>query len=958
MSNHNLSSVSAGYFFTNRISVFLPALTFLVVFTSFSSSSKRADFEPVCTAAVNVNINPNLCYAAISVSNILQGQYEASEYQLELFDSESNSLGDTIPGIYAGQTISAVVTHKLSNFTCSTTIKVYDQSAPKLSIPADIVLRCDQEPEAALTGTATADDCTPVDITYEDKWSETFCGNPKIQILRIWTAVDAQGLIDVDTQHIDIRRATSADIRFPADVEISCSDYLADTHLVNAEADKAGVPTLVDNSRCGLIYTHQDQKLPICGDLTTSFLIIRKWTVLDACGTQIFTTDGAGNDNLQFIRVVDRTPPVIEAVLEDLEANVRKEDNGYGVCSAVGFIPPPNVVDECNKVTIRIYSGVGELIYVNGKDGAEGGYIPFPGLRLGGPHQIFYEVEDACGNISNLSVSVKVIDEAEPILLCDSKVTVNLSLDGQGRLEPFMIDEGSRDNCCLDKMQIRWIDESVLSFRDRINIYCAVEPRQAVMRAWDCSGNFNDCVTTVVTHDPLPATFYSTPAEVIEVDCGSDLSVFQNPQYQAPIFQDNCPMDIRFSIRDSINNCGTTDLWREWRLQDHPDHPVLRFGQLVHLTDEEAPFILPPTTDTFCDSDGDCREMIRLEIMVSDNCDADLTLTHRFSFEGGAFSGDPYGKLVKEGNEYVLQGEYPVGEHEIYVTATDACGNNSQGRYPLVIKDCSPPVVVCRDKPEFMIGEDLQIVLSPEDFVASVTDSCNNYLLTFADSEAENRIFTCESLGQHEVTIWATDSENNRSICTVTFFIVADGLVCEPLGRLSGRITTETGAGVGMVMLELNGPDTLHTVTDPQGYYRFESVPMNVEYELTTEKKINPGNGVSVLDIIRISRHILGLETITSPYQLIAADVNRSGNISILDIITARRVILGLDEFFANNPNSWTFIPGDFTFTDPDHPLQERIPESLHFDLVLPESEIHLIGVKYGDVNGSADGTR
>lgn len=154
MSNHNLSSVSAGHFFIHRISISLLVFTFLVIFTGFSSN-KRQPFEPVCTGAVNVNINPNLCYAAISVSNILQGQYEASEYQLELFDSENNSLGDTIPGSYAGQTITAAVTHSLSNFTCSTTIRVYDQSAPKLSIPEDIVLRCDQEPEPALTGTAT-----------------------------------------------------------------------------------------------------------------------------------------------------------------------------------------------------------------------------------------------------------------------------------------------------------------------------------------------------------------------------------------------------------------------------------------------------------------------------------------------------------------------------------------------------------------------------------------------------------------------------------------------------------------------------------------------------------------------------------------------------------------------------------------------------------------------------------
>lgn len=957
MSNYPLRSSATGRYYRRGTYLYPLALFLLIGLTSFSNR-KASFFEPVCTGAVNININPNYCYAKISLSNILRGDYEPSEYQLEIFDSANNNLGDSIPGYYAGQTLTAVVTHSLSNFTCSTSISVYDESPPVLKVPADQTLRCDQEPETTLTGTASAADCTPVSITYEDEWSETFCGNPKIQILRIWKAVDAQGLMDVDTQYIDIVRATAIDLRFPPDVEISCSDYLADSRVINATADAAGIPTLVDNARCGLIYTHQDQKLPICGDFATSFLIIRKWTVLDACGNQVFTEDGAGNDNHQFIRVIDTQPPVIEAVLNDLEATLRKEDNGYEVCSSVGFIPAPVVTDECNNVTIRIYSAVGELEYVNGKDGAEGGYIPFPGLQLGGPHQIFYEVQDACGNISSLSSNVTVIDEAEPIMLCDSKVTVNLSLDGQGRLEPFMIDEGSRDNCCIDKMQIKWTDESILSFRDRINIYCAVEPRQAIMRAWDCSGNFNDCVTTVVTHDPLPATIYSTPAELIEVDCGSDLSVFENPQYEAPIFQDNCPMDIQFSIRDSVNSCGKIDLWREWTLQDHPDHQPLHFGQLIHLVDNEAPVIESPVNEPFCDSDGDCRETIRLNIAITDNCDADFMVTHRFSQDGGAFVADAFGQLSKTDNGFRLEGAYPVGEHEIFLTATDACGNTSDGRYPLVIRDCSPPVINCLTNPEFTIGEDLQVVLSPEDLVESVVDSCHAVTLTFADTDAEHLIYTCDSLGKREVNIWATDAANNRSKCSVTLFVVADGLVCEPLGRLSGRITTENGNGVGMAILDLNGPDTLHTVTDPEGYYRFENIPLNVEYELSATKKINPGNGVSVLDIIRISRHILGLEIMTSPFDLIAADVNRSGNVSILDIITARRVILGLDEFFVNNPYSWTFVPGDFTFTDPENPLQERIPETVHFKLILTESEINFTGIKYGDVNGSADGTR
>lgn len=954
-----MSLTSSGHsFFTDRshrqIRIFLLVAILILGFSAGAFSSK-VSFEPSCRSAVNITINPNLCYAHIRASSLLLGDYKAEEYTVAIFDQQENSLGDTIPGIYAGQTVRAEINHTLSDFNCTSFISVYDLNAPILDLPENKVLACTEEPDLSVTGTATASDCTPVTVTYEDQWTETLCGNPKITILRIWTAADIQGFTTIDTQYIEIVRASAEDLLFPPDLDYTCTEYLADTRIIEATGQGSGIPTLVNNPRCGLIYTYQDQRLSICGEPENSFLILRKWTVLDACGNTIFEEDGAGNDNTQIIRVLDKTAPIIEPILQDIPATVRKEDNGFSVCSSVGFIPAPKITDECNMVTIRIFSAVGELDYVNGVDGAEGGYIPFPGLTLGGPHEIFYEAVDACGNSSEISTAVTVIDNAVPIMLCDKNVTVSLSLNGSGRLEPFMIDEGVRDNCCLDKLQIKWVNESILSFRDRINIYCAAEPRQAILRAWDCQGNFNDCTTTVTTHDPLPATIKSVPPEVVEVNCGIDRSIYADPQYQSPIFEDNCPMDIQFTIRDSINTCGTADLWREWTLQDHPDHQVLRVSQLVHFIDEEAPLLSVVPLAAVCDPDGDCRELVRYPLAIADNCSEDLTVTHRFSLDGGAFVDDPFGQLISEADGLVLEGTYPIGEHEIFISVTDPCGNSTNGRYPLIVKDCTPPELVCREDQEFFIGEDRQLVLFPEDFVEIAEDACNDLVLSFADTEAENKIYDCDSLGLRQVSIWATDSGNNRSKCTVNFSIFETGGSCQPLGRLQGRIVNPAGEGIELVIVNLNGPDTLQAVTGADGHYRFEGVPLDTDYELAPSKAINPGNGVSVLDIIRLSRHILGLDYLTDPYAIIAADVNKSGNVTTLDIISARRVILGLSENFAGNPDSWRFLPDGYIFMDPERPLQERVPENVNFKLVLEETTVDFIGIKYGDVNGSAD---
>lgn len=67
-------------------------------------------------------------------------------------------------------------------------------------------------------------------------------------------------------------------------------------------------------------------------------------------------------------------------------------------------------------------------------------------------------------------------------------------------------------------------------------------------------------------------------------------------------------------------------------------------------------------------------------------------------------------------------------------------------------------------------------------------------------------------------------------------------------------------------------------------------------------------NGVTVLDLVQIRSHILGIQNIPNkPYGWIAADVNFSGTITTLDMILIRKVILAIDNNFEHG--SWRFVP-------------------------------------------------
>jgi hypothetical protein len=121
----------------------------------------------------------------------------------------------------------------------------------------------------------------------------------------------------------------------------------------------------------------------------------------------------------------------------------------------------------------------------------------------------------------------------------------------------------------------------------------------------------------------------------------------------------------------------------------------------------------------------------------------------------------------------------------------------------------------------------------------------------------------------------------------------------------------------------------------------------------TPYKDDNPLNGVTTYDLVLISRHILGIEPLGSPYKMIAADADSSNSITIFDIVELRKLILGIYGSLPNN-TSWRFVPRSFVFTNPDNPFQDTIPEKIGFTIPPPTNEVSFYGIKVGDVNGTA----
>jgi hypothetical protein len=123
------------------------------------------------------------------------------------------------------------------------------------------------------------------------------------------------------------------------------------------------------------------------------------------------------------------------------------------------------------------------------------------------------------------------------------------------------------------------------------------------------------------------------------------------------------------------------------------------------------------------------------------------------------------------------------------------------------------------------------------------------------------------------------------------------------------------------------------------------------DYTIYPELNKNPLNGVSTFDLLLIQKHILNTKKIENPYELIAADVNKSGSISILDMLQLRKIILGVDKEFKEN-KSWRFVDANFTFKKEASPYQ--FPEIVNINDLNGSAEAHFYGIKIGDVNRNA----
>jgi len=171
-----------------------------------------------------------------------------------------------------------------------------------------------------------------------------------------------------------------------------------------------------------------------------------------------------------------------------------------------------------------------------------------------------------------------------------------------------------------------------------------------------------------------------------------------------------------------------------------------------------------------------------------------------------------------------------------------------------------------------------------------------------------------------------TDQAGNAQFCSTDIFIQDNGAACSDSVKttaIGGRIFTEDGQVMEEVPVLLTGGVEEMGYTDEDGSYLFDELSSEETYTIRPMPNEDYREGLSTFDLLLIRKHILGITPLSSPYKMIAADVNDSKAITAFDMVIIRQVVLGSREDFNQNA-SWRYIDASYDFPDPRNPFLEE----------------------------------
>lgn len=554
----------------------------------------------VCNDQVNVPLDQN-CTALITPDMILEAPlYEDDSYSIELADENFNPIaGQYVTSEHVGKKINVTVRHLCSGATCCSKIFVQYNYAPGLTCrPGVIEVGCtaNNKPENPLVGFPLPSNSTIVslgnqqysvtvpgqcgatfNLLYEDQVQNMDCGSPyKFLITRTWYAKNHQGKVSICTEQIGMLWGSFSVSNFPPHYDglpyvnhlpkWQCSYasqpyYWPYSH--NPGPEVTGYPRNLDCSNIMYYYTDVDFK--ICGN---GRKILRNWHVIDWCRAADYTY-------VQVIIIEDNAPPIVTAVRDTL-----RFQTDPGKCTGTAYpLPAPVLIWDCSETTFTISYKLRDasgnpstnMISDNVFKGPLGWGIKDLPLDT---TWLVYTVTDACGRSTMAFTEIVIEDKQSPTAVCEKHTVVTLTDGITSKVYAETFDDGSWDNCGIDKWEVRRLTSPCglpgdLQYGAYINVCCADVgvPFLVAFRVYDKQGNWNECITDVIVQDKRPPVSTYCPPTV-NLTCGQDYNNLNLTGGNAT-FNDNCStLNVTRTDYPNIGACGTGSVRRVWTATD------------------------------------------------------------------------------------------------------------------------------------------------------------------------------------------------------------------------------------------------------------------------------------------------------------------------------------------------------------------------------------------------------
>jgi gliding motility-associated-like protein len=403
--------------------------------------------------------------------------------------------------------------------SCSMTVTVADSIKPQIICPDDIIAGTDPDSCWALVPVPPPDTWDNCGI---DAYWNSYNGTPDASdsypagtTTVIWYVRDIYGNMDTCSMNITVVDDIPPDLTCPEDITVnvgidSCSAWI-----------NVPPPIVIDN--CGVLAAINNYNWTIdASDVYPLGTTVVNWYVPYNNSDTISCT--------MTITVVDNQLPTIICP-EDIVQNIDP-----GSCAAAVVIPPPEAYDNCGVLTV--------INNITGTGNASGVYTA-------GTTIIKWLITDVNGNLDSCEMSITIIDNSPPSIICPDNITSYVGADSCWAFVNVPPPDYF-DNCGID-----FVWNSYNGTNDASDDY-PVGLTNVTWYVRDIFDNVDSCSMNITVIDNVLPVIICPDDIVVNTGVDSCSAFVPVP---LPLFSDNCGIDTVWN--DYNGKIDATDVYSE-----------------------------------------------------------------------------------------------------------------------------------------------------------------------------------------------------------------------------------------------------------------------------------------------------------------------------------------------------------------------------------------------------------